>query len=410
MRIFSFCGTRYNTDPVAAGHLAAPPYDQIDAQLRDRLHRQDRHFSRLTRPTESQGNPHRHSADLHKAWMQRGVIQTDTEPGLYPYEIQLTDGRVRLGLCALVGLEGSDSRTIRRHEETVPKTVDERLSLLRTTGIDFEPILVLTDDGGRLNSELEADLRAATLIADHSDSANIRHKMYRLSSEERIDSYRSLLKRSSAVIADGHHRYTVAHRYAEEIKPVPSSPASMKLMVLTSLVSPGLSIDPVHRGTEQIVDLLKVANLVAERTKIEVSTGSEIARLVAAAEQPALGVGPIGESFEIWTFDRGAPPRTLGANLSHLSVGWLHQAIIPKLDLPPSADTDGSIVYRSDPDRLWAELDNGELQTGFWLPPMESVGFALATSKGEILPPKSTRFLLKLVSGLVWADHTCHIG
>jgi uncharacterized protein (DUF1015 family) len=31
--------------------------------------------------------------------------------------------------------------------------------------------------------------------------------------------------------------------------------------------------------------------------------------------------------------------------------------------------------------------------------------FAAAIAEGDLLPPKSTRFLPKVVSGLVWAGH-----
>jgi uncharacterized protein (DUF1015 family) len=36
---------------------------------------------------------------------------------------------------------------------------------------------------------------------------------------------------------------------------------------------------------------------------------------------------------------------------------------------------------------------------------MSAEAFALATRDGSVLPPKSTRFLPKLVSGLVWCGH-----
>ena len=37
---------------------------------------------------------------------------------------------------------------------------------------------------------------------------------------------------------------------------------------------------------------------------------------------------------------------------------------------------------------------------------MTPAGFAGAVAEGDVLPPKSTRFLPKVVSGLVWADHS----
>jgi len=69
------------------------------------------------------------------------------------------------------------------------------------------------------------------------------------------------------------------------------------------------------------------------------------------------------------------------------------------------AATNGTVIYRKDPDRLWSQVSNGELELGFWLPPMSAEGFAGAVAEGDLLPPKSTRFLPKVISGLIWADH-----
>jgi uncharacterized protein (DUF1015 family) len=44
------------------------------------------------------------------------------------------------------------------------------------------------------------------------------------------------------------------------------------------------------------------------------------------------------------------------------------------------------------------------------LPPMEPAAFGEALGDGHLLPPKSTRFLPKVVSGLVWADHGSKLG
>ena len=50
-------------------------------------------------------------------------------------------------------------------------------------------------------------------------------------------------------------------------------------------------------------------------------------------------------------------------------------------------------------------VEDGEVATAFWLPPMEPAEFARAVSEGDVLPPKSTRFMPKLISGLVWVGH-----
>jgi uncharacterized protein (DUF1015 family) len=88
-----------------------------------------------------------------------------------------------------------------------------------------------------------------------------------------------------------------------------------------------------------------------------------------------------------------------------LAVLLLHEVVFPALGLAPEAATDGTVLYRSDPDVLYRMIAAGEAGTGLWLPPMQPAAFAAAIAHGDMLPPKSTRFLPKVMSGLVWGDH-----
>ena len=406
MRIHAFTGTRFSQES-QAGPLAGPPYDQIDTTLRDQLHQQPHHFAHLIRPVGG-NNPHREAARLHAHWLSEGIIQRDDEPSLYPYEIVFADGQRRLGLTALVGLEPLTSPVIRPHEATVAKTVDERLSLLRETRIDLEPILLLADDDGQANRLLEDDLERLAPLVEHQDSDGHLHRLFRFADGDRISEYQELLQPRHGLIADGHHRYTVASRYAQEMAGEASAAAGTKLAVITSLASEGLSIDPIHRQLRLAVDIEGASHLASSHHSVSGDSGRAIAQTVAEVTQPAIGVS-VGSRTEIWSFDPAAPPETLPAHLHHLGVGWLHGVLLPGLDLAPAAATDGTVVYRSDPDRLYSELLDGRANVGFWLPPMSGQDFARAMAGGEILPPKSTRFLPKVASGLVWADHACHL-
>jgi uncharacterized protein (DUF1015 family) len=336
-------------------------------------------------------------------------VSTDISPALYPYEIEMSDGRSRLGICGLIGLEEPESKVIRPHESTVAKTVDERLSLLRRMRVDIEPILLIADDGGRLIPMLKADISQAPLLASHRDDSGAAHRLYRIDAQDHIAAYKAALSSATGVIADGHHRYTVAQRFQQETRPNPAAAAAMKLMVVTSLDSDGLSIDPIHRGLLEPVDFVNARDLAAHTFAIPETARNTIATIVEEADQPALGIGPIDGEFEVWIFDPENSPDSLDDNLRSLPVGWLHRAILPRLGFDRGADTDGTVSYRSDPARLLAEIESDRFSVGFWLPSMSGELFAQATANGEILPPKSTRFLPKLVSGLVWASHDCPV-
>jgi uncharacterized protein (DUF1015 family) len=404
MRFYAFTGIRYASGDVAGGHVA-PPYDQIDEALRARLHRDRHHFSRLIRPVAEQGDAHSAAAALHHRWMEQDLLGRESEPSIYPYEIRLVDGERRLGICGLVGLEDPTSTTIRPHEATVEKTVNERLSLLRTTELDLEPILLLAEDDGSLSQLLEADLEGRQPLVNHQDLHGNSHRLFRVESPSRIATYQQALGNCDGLIADGHHRYTVAQRYAQEIGAAEGSAAACKLAVITSLSSPGLRIDPIHRLLRLPVSMEQAVSEVVDRQRIAGDSGDQITMLVASAPQPSLAVASRVDQVEIWRFDPGQAPEDLPSYLRHLAVGWLHGVLLPELGLTAAAATDGTVVYRSDPNRLYSEVAAGEPTLGFWLPGMSSDDFAGAMSGGHLLPPKSTRFLPKLASGLVWASH-----
>jgi uncharacterized protein (DUF1015 family) len=398
MRLYAFEGLLYTPSTGDAGELAAPPYDQINDAARDRFHAQAPHqFVHLTRPVApAGGDPYRFAADLHQRWLKEGVIARDPKPAIYPYVIELASGGERLGLLGLVRYE--DPTVIRPHEQTLEKAIADRTALLDATRADLEPALILSEDGGRLDALLEEDLKDAQPLVRHYDSDGHVHVLYRIDDPARIALYRQALDVPSA-IADGHHRYKVGQRYAAANHPAADTAAAAKLAVITSLDSPALTIDPIHRAFKEPIDLSKLAGVRGATRKFDGTNGSDFAAAVAAAEQPAIGVWAKGHDPEIWHLK---PPST---GEPKLPVEIFQETILAALGHPPEASTNGTVVYRANPDELWNQVASGELGTGVWLPPMQPAEFAAAIADGQMLPAKSTRFLPKVMSGLAWADH-----
>jgi uncharacterized protein (DUF1015 family) len=422
MRIHAFQGITYQRSegdpPAERGRLAAPPYDQIDDRRAEAFHGEDRHhFTWLSKPVRGESEDvYQEAARVHDAWLESGEIRRDERPALYPYEIVLPDGSTRLGITALVGLERPDSGLIRPHEETLAKPLADRLALLRAMEVDLEPVLLLSEDGGELDALIRHDVEGAEPFVSHTDEYGNRHDLYRVTAPERILRYRTLLGEAPAAIADGHHRYKVALRHAEDrglldraSRDTPPPAAAAKLAVITSLDSPALDIQPIHRvfPVDHGVDAARQRAL--SREPVEVAGGAALAAAVAAADDPsspAIGVQRPGETPEIWRLDPEGPGTDgLAPGARQLAVSLLHSTLYPAMGLAPEAATDGTTSYRSDPEVLWNAVASGEMAVGIYLPPMAPQQFAAAIAEGDMLPPKSTRFLPKVVSGLVWAGH-----
>jgi uncharacterized protein (DUF1015 family) len=410
MRIHAFTGYRYTAAAGDPDVVGAPPFDQIDEGLGEDLHAASPYqFSHLTRPVAgAEGDVYRHAAALHQEWLTGGQVQRDDAPSLYPYVIRVTDGTLRLGICALIGVEPEGSGVIRPHEKTLDKPFADRLNLLRATRIDLEPVMFLSDDPGTLEPLIEEDIDAAEPLLAHEDASGNVHELYRISDPARIARYKDVLEPCSAAIADGHHRYKVGRTYAEEVGAAPGTAAGSKMAVLFSMRSPHLVIDPIHRGLAEAPDLAPVHALLRQRRTVDVADGDALAAAVATAnanEAPALGVLHRGDIPELWLLDPARMPAVAPPGADRLAVGHLHYVLLPAVDFPAEAALDGTVQYRASAANLWNQVQDGTLELGIFLPPMTAPAFGKAISRGDLLPAKATRFLPKLASGLVWAGH-----
>lgn len=412
MRLYAFQGLRFNRPAADVDPLVAPPYDQIDAKLKDVLHAKDPHqFAWLTTPVAGQGgDPYRESTRLHQQWLADGTVIRDQEPSLYAYAIDLAGVGRRLGVMCLAGVEDPANGIIRAHEATLDKPLADRVALLKASRVDLEPVFFLSEDGGELDRLLLADMAGAAPVALHRDGDGHRHVLYRITDSERITLYRELLAPLSVAIADGHHRYKTACRFAQEVGAQAGTAAGAKMTVVTSISSPGLAIDPIHRALQTPLDAAKVAHLIKDRYGLATTDGAEVAAAVAAAQQPAIGVWPAGGNAEVWELDAAQAPHSIPEGARNLAVALLHGMVLATLGYSPETATDGTVSYRSSPQKLATELAAGTLAVGLLLPPMQPQEFAAAIAHGDLLPPKSTRFLPKVFSGLVWADHDSELG
>ena len=412
MKIFAFAGYRYGVKAGAPGPLAAPPFDQIDEPLRDSLHAESDHqFSRLTRPmAPNEGDPHDWARDLHASWLESGAVEREDSPSLYPYVVEGPGGNRRLGLCALVGIDPSCDGDLRPHEHTVDKPLADRLSLLERMRVDLEPVLYLSDDDGSLETLLAEDTAKGRELVRHLDTnRNEYHVLYRVSDPERIVLYQAALADCGAAIADGHHRTKVSQMFARERPAVTGTAAGAKLAVLTSLSSEGLKIDPIHRAIDVELDLENLRRSVVKVEAWSGTNGRAFADAVDQAEQPAIGIYAKGESPEIWTLDPEAAPEGTPGRRAGLAVVLLHHHLLALCGLTLAAASDGSMRYRSDPDDLFELAQTGATEVAVILPSMSPESFGVATQDGDVLPPKSTRFLPKLVSGMVWSGHDTEV-
>jgi len=347
-----FRAVRYSGAAGPLADLVAPPYDAVTPAERERLFLRSPHnVVRLTLP-ESAENAGR----LYREWVDEGILEQDGELAIWLLEEEYVgpDGvaRERRGVVASIAAEPYSAGGVLPHERTHPRIREERLRLLRETRAQPEPIFLLHD--GEL--VVETPEREPDLAADGS-------RVWRLDD--------AVLPASDPLlIADGHHRYESAIELGEELGG--SGARIMALVVSTS--DPGLHVFPTHRVFSGRTDLAQPEG--GERFETVEEAMRELARV------------PAGRSAAVAY--RSGSAELLAGGEDELDV-----ELVDRYGLE-------GISYTPDAAAAVAAVDRGEADVAFLLrtPRVEDV-FA-AARRGERMPPKSTYFFPKPLSGLLF--------
>jgi len=428
--VLPFRGIRYNTD--RAGdmvQLIAPPYDVVDDEKRDSLVSRNRYniFSlELSKPDFSETykvDKYTCAKEKFESWLSEKILEQKDKPAIYPYDISFSTpggSSCRKGFVALIRIEDWESRIVRPHERTFDKMTEDRFRLLQATEAQFSQVFILyrhSPDAARILAESERKE-----LYTVKDEAGNTHRLWKITDVDRLKSLHECLLEAVLYIADGHHRYTTAIKYRNEMQKVygkdPSMPYNYLMVYLVDAEDPGLVILPVHRVVTlpETSDLKHIAAMASQ--VFEVETISHIQNLAPEQlctnliqcldERPQRrGIGVVfgkGKTAQIWwqkTTDQNKLLLHLHPALSELDVILLEEAIIKgvfKIN-PQSLEAGKTIKFTIDAPGAVEALDENDVL--FILRPTPVNQVLDVADTGLIMPHKSTYFSPKILTGLV---------
>jgi uncharacterized protein (DUF1015 family) len=416
--------------------VVAPPYDVIDPEMRTRLVARDpANVVRLDMPVEELGDGpddrYRRAARTLAAWRSDGTLRKDPQPSIYVYEQRyLVPGtereRTQRGFFARLRLEpyGPDSGVL-PHERTLSGPKEDRYKLLRATGVNTSPVVVLFDDiSGTTEDRLAADAGGPPDL-DISDDDGVCHRMWSLpASGDGPASIvaGSLLEAGGAApvtIADGHHRYETALRYRDERRMSRSCdedpPFDYVLALMLEATRQELTVLPTHRlvrriGSGGAEHLLARA---PELFDIEPIESSDAMKAALTGGDAAGGRGRFG----LWTRAGGAILTARrdafapflpagGVAVRSLDVTLLATALDRLAGIDADAVADGAVGYTKSAEDAIAAVDTGSgADAAFLLEPPPVVSIEAVAREGDVMPQKSTYFYPKALTGLVINPH-----
>ena len=403
----------YDLEKVGSlGDVVAPPYDVIDDEQREQLVARSPHnVVELDLPRDpAGGDPYEHSASLLTDWTEEGILTRDTDPQIWALEQDYTapDGSrlTRRGFLARVKL-APYGEGIRPHERTQPGPKEDRLRLTRATRHNLSPIFALHP--GNAWQHLEPSLDDEPW-GEVTDSDGTTHRVWRIGDPSVHEAIAAELEPGELLIADGHHRYETSLAYQQEVGP--GGAADYVLMALVSLEDPGLTVFPTHRLISGLADDPAKQEALGNGLK-EVF---DIEQVPAEELDPggAEGVGVFGymdshlkQAFRLRLRDTARLDEALAGRSD--AYRTLDAAILEELVLKGilGMTTDDiaakrGIGYTPQIGEVLKKLDGGDYQAAFVLRPTPVDQVRAVAAEGETMPPKSTYFFPKLLTGIAF--------
>lgn len=400
-------------EPEHLARVSSPAYDLVTPAGRDRLADADPYnIVRLILPRvdPSEGDPVLRSAEQAAAslrsWEADGILDRDDERALWLYEMTPPDGAPpTVGWLGAVALPPPGSAAVLPHEDTYPVAVEGRRALLAATRTDLEPI-VLAHDPEPAVAELTEAARRGEPTLSVQDSDGVRHRLWRVTDAALLDRLTAALRRTGAVIADGHHRFAAATAHARSHPPLAGADAVLALV--TPMGAGGLRVAPIHRV---------VPELPWDQAVSDASRGFRVTELpppggqaeVEAAVQRWLGTAE-GTGFLLTDGSRlvalTEPSGNVVATVPHeapeawrrLDVVLAHHGLIAHLWGRPD-DPDSVVIAHSVGEAVRTAHDRAGVALLLRAPSPGDV--AAVARAGARMPRKSTLFVPKPRTGLV---------
>ncbi len=398
-----FRATRYQD---STRTRTAPPYDVIDESEAAELRARDQHnIVNLDLPTvvgdassaahASSGETraaHNRAARVLEGWLRSGILVTDPDPAYYIYRQGYRDSQGDLHqTTGVVGALAIGADGVLPHEETTPKASSDRLVSLEETRTNLSMIYAMS-----LAPDLVETLEPSgpPLISD-TDDEGVHHRIWAIRSPALVETITKVVDSAPVVIADGHHRYTVACEYLDAVD-ANVAPGARRIMTFVVPLDPtNLVVRPIHRVLPDVDlggrSLESALTSIAEVTTVDpgaTEAATAPGAVVVVTRDARWACRPVLRPEDSARLDE--VPETTRA----LDVTWVHRVLMPELGAAHA-------VFHHCASNIIARVENGEADVGVLVAAVGVDEIERVAATGGRMPPKTTFFWPKARTGLL---------
>ena len=353
---------------------------------------------------------YRQAGQLLHSWIDQGRFVQDPAPCYYVYS-QTMAGRTQTGIVACASIDDYNSNIIKKHENTRAEKEQDRICHVDACSAQTGPIFLCYRSNTTINQIVTKTMNQAP-AADFISDGGVRNRVWVISDKADCDAIRTAFAGIGSIyIADGHHRCASAVRVGElRRQQNPDYTGEEEFNFFLSVLFPEneLKIMDYNRSVHDLngftpAELLEKINEVCEvipagsdgHGEVE---GQENARIIRPAAKGEIGMYLDGG----WYLLRIRPQYRSDDPVAGLDVSILQNSILtPILGIEdPKTDTRIEFVGGIRGTKELEEKADSNHGVSFLMYPT-SIGelFAVADA-GRLMPPKSTWFEPKLLSGL----------
>ena len=405
--IVPFRGILYNASKVSIEDVLAPPYDIITPEYRGELYRRSPHnIVRIDFGKEQPGdsetdNRYTRARRYFDSWVNDGVLVRSERPSFYAYEMSYRikgEEKRLLGFLGLVKLEELGKGSILPHECTQTNPKQDRLNLMRSCEANISPIFALYKSDGKQVSALLSRISMTRPYIDSKDSDGAVHRVWQIEERNDMEIITKELEGKTIFIADGHHRYETALEFQREMSAKKRSladagPFDYVLMFLANMLDEGLTILPTHRLVKEIPN--NIGAMLYEFFEVDpVEKGFDIEKGISGKGHV---FGFFRNSDEIWYLlkYKEGDLSEVRPELRDIDVIILHELVLKKI-----LKVTG-VGYEMDINKALDKVRSGQFGAAFFLNPTRVEDVEKAALSSVRMPPKSTYFYPKLLTGIV---------
>ncbi len=413
-QIKPFKAVLYNKEKITDfAKVVCPPYDVISPKEQVEFHNLSPYnFIHILLGLDKTGddrydNKYTRARKIFEEWLSKEILKEDDKSCIYFYKqeyIVYGQRHSRMGFISLLRLPDKENSKIFPHENTHSAAKEDRFRLWRSVKASLSPIFVcFSDKGKKVESIFSQKILPTKPFIEVTDNDKVKHALWRLDDPALINDVKSTLDDQHLFIADGHHRFEVAMEYrrtvlAKKARVNGQEPCNFVLTYFTNIDSKDLMIFPIHRVVKK---LRAKMDFLEEFFRIDkVSNKEDLQILLAKAGQNE-------HAFGLYTREGIKLLRLKNKMLidQHIKEGSheyksLDAVILKRFVFDRVNVTPDEIVYTKDISEAIKLVDNKLADASFIMNPVKIWQLQAIALNGEKMPPKTTYFYPKILSGL----------